>query len=137
MNKNLKPVPNKHFTCWRNIVRSVSTFGQIVHVEKQIPDDSGEVRTYECIVFNYVDIPLQCVYHKDDDFIRLALVKFVDEPANIHEREILASACDTLFVRAIQPLWNDKERVGKIVSISEDVHDATRLVATMIVYNKE
>lgn len=135
MNKNLKPVPNKQFTCWRNVARSVSTFGQIVHVEKQIPDDSGEARTYECIVFNYVDIPLQCVYHKDDDFIRLTLVKIIDEPANIHEREILASACDTLFVRAIQS-FDGKERIGKIVSISEDIHDATRLVATMKVYVK-
>jgi len=135
MNNNIKTFLNKNFTCWRNVTRSVSTFGQIVHVEKQIPDDSGEARTYECIVFNYVDIPLQCVYHKDDDFIRLALVKFIDEPANIHEREILASACDTLFVKAIQS-FDGKDRIGKIVSISEDVHDTTHLVATMKVYVK-
>ena len=135
MNKNLKPVSNKQFTCWKNIARSVSTFGESVYTQKRLNDDSGEAHTYECVVFNYVGIPLQCVYREDDDFIRLALVKFIDEPANADEREILASACDTLFVKVVQS-FNDKDRIGKVVSISEDVHDASRLVATMKVYLK-
>ena len=129
MEQNTKLI-NRHFTSWRNVVRSVSTFGEIIHTEKELTDSDGKTRKHECVLFNFVDLPLQCVYHPDDNFIRVALVRIIDEPADPNEREILETACNTLYITAVRS-FDNTSRLRMDVNICEDANDASRLIATM------
>ena len=129
MDENTKLI-NRHLTSWRNVIRSTSTFGEIIHTEKELTDSNGETRKYECVLFNFVGLPLQCVYHPDDNFIRVALVRVIDEPANPEERAILETACNTLYITAVRS-FDGTSRLRKDVNISEDTNDASRLIATM------
>lgn len=129
MEENIKLI-NRHFTSWRNVIRSASTFGEILHTEKDLTGPDGETRKYECVLFNFVGHPLQCVYNPDDNFIRVALVRAIDEPANPDERAILETACNTLYITAIRS-FDDTSRLRKDVNIRKDANDASRLIATM------
>lgn len=124
---------NRHFTCWRNVIRSASTFGEIIHTEKELTDSDGKTRKHECVLFNFVGHPLQCVYNPDDNFIRVALVRAIDEPANPNERAILETACNTLYITAVRS-YDNTSRLRRDVNICEDANDASRLIATMSLF---
>lgn len=129
MEENIKLI-NHHFTCWRNVIRSASTFGEILHTEKELTDSDGKTRKHDCVLFKLVGHPLQCVYNPDDNFIRVALVRAIDEPADPNERAILENACNTLYITAVRS-YDDTSRFQRDVNICEDANDASRLIATM------
>lgn len=79
MNPNLKPFPNREHTSWSNIIRdAIARFGKTLNGIKAV-GCGRQRKEYDYVVFNVGEKVIECTWHQDDNYIRLAVMHGIDE----------------------------------------------------------
>jgi ribosomal protein L14E/L6E/L27E len=81
MAQDRTPLPNRQLTCWRNVIaNTIARFGKTLHGVKAV-GTGRQRKEYEYIVFNVGEKVIECTWHEDDNYIRLAVMHGIDENA--------------------------------------------------------
>ena len=126
MDPNLKPFPNRDHTSWRNIIaNTIARFGKTLHGIKAV-GTGRQRKEYDYVVFNVGEKVIECTWHQDDNYIRLAVMHGIDEKqAEPGDRDILSYVIrlfDERYLMSLPDYVKDTRSISS--TLGEDIYTA-------------